>query len=185
VAVYVDGRYVHTSAAKVDSPTFDRHHHLTGRHGFKSVFRIPAGAHTVSLKSGTRTLTAKRIAHYRNTGSYIVAVARAHVGATYRYGADGPRSFDCSGYAKYVYARTDLANLPHNSESQRHAKHMHRIARTSAQPGDLVFYLSGGNAYHVSIYAGRGKQYSATNPSRGVEYSTISSRNVVFGTDWH
>ncbi len=185
VKVYVDGRYVHTSGANRSSPTFDRRHHLRGRHGFTSVFRAPAGAHTVSLVAGSRTLTSKRVTHYRNTGSYVVAVARAHVGAKYRYGADGPRSFDCSGYAKYVFARTDIATLPHNAESQRHAKHMRKVSRKSARPGDLVFYLSGGHAYHVAIYAGRGKQYSATDPSRGVEYSRISSRHVVFGTNWH
>jgi cell wall-associated NlpC family hydrolase len=185
VKVYVDGRYVHTSGATVSSPTFDRNHHLTGRHGFKSIFRAPAGAHTVSLVSGHRTLGSLRVAHYASTGALIVRVARAHVGANYRYGAEGPRSFDCSGYAKYVFSRTDVASLPHNSESQRHAKHMRRISKKSARPGDLVFYLSGSDAYHVAIYAGHGKQYSATNPSRGVEYSKISSRHVVYGTDWH
>ncbi|WP_375498362.1 C40 family peptidase [uncultured Jatrophihabitans sp.] len=185
VKVYVDGRWVHTSAAKHDSPTYSRNHHLKGKHGFKSVFRAPAGARRVSLVAGKRTLATKRITHYRNTGAYIVSVARAHVGARYSYGADGPRSFDCSGYAKYVFARTDLATLPHNSESQRHAKRMRKISKRSARPGDLVFYLSGGDAYHVSIYAGHGRQYSASTPSTGVEYSKIWARNVVYATNWH
>ena len=185
VEIRVDGRTVHTSAATHASRVYDRRHHLTGKHAFASTFRVPAGARTVSLVSGTRTLASARLAHYRSTGAYIVAVARAHVGAKYRYGAAGPHSFDCSGYAKYVFARTGTATLPHNAESQRHAKHMHKISRRSARPGDLVFYLSGGTAYHVAICAGHGKQYSATNPSRGVEYSRVSSKHVVYGTDWH
>ncbi|WP_375483539.1 C40 family peptidase [uncultured Jatrophihabitans sp.] len=185
VAVYVDGKRVHTSAAKNASPVYDRHHHLKGKHGFRSSFRAPSGSHTVTLKAGGRKLTSRHITQYRSTGAYLVFVARKHVGATYRYGADGPRAFDCSGYAKYVFGKTDVATLPHNAESQRHARHMHGVSKKSARPGDLVFYLSGGDAYHVAIYAGHGKQYSATNPSRGVEYSKISSRHVVFKTDWH
>ena len=62
---------------------------------------------------------------------------------------------------------------------------MRHISRKSAQPGDLVFYLSGGSAYHVAIYAGHGMQYSATDPQQGVTHSKVYSHNVVFGTDWH
>ena len=185
VKVYVDGRYEHTSSATRSSPTYDHDHHLKGKHGFRLVFSAPAGAHTITLKAGGKTLSTKRITHRSSAGSYLVSVAKAHVGASYRYGADGPHAFDCSGYAKYVFDRTDLASLPHNAESQRHAKNMRKISKKSARPGDLVFYLSGGDAYHVAIYAGHGKQYSATDPSRGVEYSKISSKHVVYGTDWH
>jgi cell wall-associated NlpC family hydrolase len=127
----------------------------------------------------------RHLGHRTPKGEKIVAVAKRYVGSAYAYGADGPHSFDCSGYAMFVYKKARVASLPHNSEAQRHARHMHRIARRHARPGDLVFYMSGGNSYHVAIYAGHGRQYSATDPARGVEHNRISSHHVVFGTDWH
>ena len=119
-------------------------------------------------------------------GKRVVRVARRHVGERYRYGGTSPRTgFDCSGYTMYSYRHGRTAVLPHNAEAQRHARGMRSISRRSARPGDLVFYMSGGSAYHVSVYAGHGYQYSATDPRQGVRYQPISSRNVRFGTDWH
>ena len=62
---------------------------------------------------------------------------------------------------------------------------MHQISRDSARPGDLIFYLSGGSAYHVAIYAGNGKQYAATVPGEKIQYQSIWSSAIEFRTDWH
>lgn len=161
-----------------------------GRHGFSTVLHWPRNVHHIRLavyESGHRrkNARARHLGHRTPPGEKIVSVARNHLDARYVYGADGPYAFDCSGYTKFVFAHANVASLPHNSEAQRHAGRMHRIARRHARPGDLVFYMSGGNSYHVSIYAGHGMQYSATDPQQGVEHDRISSRNVIFGTDWH
>ena len=120
-------------------------------------------------------------------GARIVAEARKYVGKSpYRYGGASPSGFDCSGFTMYVYAQTHVARLPHNSESQRWYGHMRRIwYRSNALPGDLVFYLSGGRAYHVAIYAGNGMQYAATQPGETVRYQRIWSSAVEFRTYWH
>lgn len=120
-------------------------------------------------------------------GTRVVRIARQYVGHTrYVEGGDSPKhGFDCSGYTRWVYAHANVARLPHNAEAQRHVRHMHRIARTAARPGDLVFYLSGRTAYHVAIYAGHGRQYAAATPRDGIRYQPIWSRNVEFRTDWH
>jgi cell wall-associated NlpC family hydrolase len=122
-----------------------------------------------------------------SAGARIVHVAKRYVGkAHYRWGGASPRrGFDCSGYVMYAYRKAHVARLPHNAQAQRHARHMHRISRRSARPGDLVFYLSGGRAYHVAIYAGHGRQYSAASPRYGIRYQRIWSRHVEFRTDWH
>jgi hypothetical protein len=117
-------------------------------------------------------------------GQRVIAVAKRYVGHRYTYGGSSPRSgFDCSGYTLYSYKRAGVAHLPHNTNAQR--RHMHRIARHNARPGDLIFYLSGGSAYHVAIFAGHGMQYAAATPQDGVVYQHIWSRHVTFGTDWH
>ena len=192
VTVYVNGHAHQNLTANRSSASWDRANQVHGRHAFSAVLDGPAKAREVTLvvhragraNRGTQTDSA-RPRQITPTGEKIVSVAKRYVGANYVYGADGPRSFDCSGYSKFVYQKAKAGNLPHNSQAQRHAKHMHLIARSKARPGDLVFYLSGGSAYHVAIYAGHGQQYSATDPAQGVRHQKISSSNVVFGSNWH
>jgi cell wall-associated NlpC family hydrolase len=59
------------------------------------------------------------------------------------------------------------------------------VNRRYARPGDLIFYLSGGSTYHVSIYAGNGMQYSATVPGEKIRYQGIWSASIEFRTNWH
>ena len=141
------------------------------------VFAASAQAAPVSRTAATKAAS----------GARIVAVAKRYVGkARYREGGTGPRrGFDCSGYTAYAYKTAKVATLPHNAESQRHAKHMRRISAHTARPGDLVFYLSGGRAYHVAIYAGHHKQYAAATARSGIRYQKIWSSHVEYRTDWH
>ena len=122
-----------------------------------------------------------------NPGARIVAVAKRFVGhARYVEGGASPRhGFDCSGYTMYAYAKATVRRLPHNAEAQRRLHGMRRIARAKARPGDLIFYLSGGYAYHVAIYAGHGMQYAAATPQDGIRYQHIWSSQVEFRTTWH
>jgi cell wall-associated NlpC family hydrolase len=119
-------------------------------------------------------------------GARIVAVAKRYVGrARYVEGGATPRGFDCSGYTKYVFAKARVRTLPHNAEGQRRMKGMRHITRSVARAGDLVFYLSGGRAYHVAVYAGRGMQYAAATPRDGVRYQKVWSSAVEYRTNWH
>ena len=76
-----------------------------------------------------------------------------------------------------------MNRLAHNAETQMRS--MRLITRRAARPGDLVFYLSGGYAYHVAVYAGHGWQYAAATPKDGVRYQRVWSPYVRYGTDWH
>ena len=183
VCLAIAGRCVRTVRADQASPGYDRSEHIGGRHRF--AMRLPAqrpGVRVVLRTSG-HVLSSMRA---DSPGARAVRIAKRYVGARYREGGASPRTgFDCSGYTLFVYHRADVASLPHNAQAQRSAGHMHRISRRAALPGDLVFYLSGGSAYHVAIYAGHGYQYAAATPRDGVRYQPIWSSNVVFGTDWH
>jgi cell wall-associated NlpC family hydrolase len=120
-------------------------------------------------------------------GARIIAVAKRYVGhARYVEGGATPRhGFDCSGYTMFAYAKAKVRRLPHNAEAQRRLHGMHRITRSHARPGDLIFYLSGNYAYHVAIYAGHGMQYAAATPRDGIRYQHIWSSHVEFRTSWH
>jgi len=111
-------------------------------------------------------------------GSAVVALASRYVGVWYRYGGSTPSGFDCSGYVQYVYSHLGF-KLPRTADQQLHA--IRRISRSQARPGDLVFFVYGGYASHVAIYAGDGMMYDAPHTGARVGKRKIYSATVVFG----
>jgi cell wall-associated NlpC family hydrolase len=83
--------------------------------------------------------------------SDLIGIARRFLGTPYSYGANGPDSFDCSGYVRYVFAHRGIS-LPRVASDQARAG---RRVSTPA-PGDLVFFSAGRDGYitHVGIYIG-------------------------------
>lgn len=186
VSVWVDGRYVRTALASRPRADVNRALHLTGGHGLRLGLDLHGIARRVALRTHDRyrrVLAVLGVRQESTPGARIVAVAKRYVGARYVEGGASPRGFDCSGYTQYAYAQAHVASLPHNAEAQRRRARV--ISRAQARPGDLVFYLSGGSAYHVAIYAGNGRQYAAATPRDGVRYQPIWSSAVRFGTTWH
>lgn len=110
-------------------------------------------------------------------GSAVMAIAARYVGVPYLYGGTTPSGFDCSGYARYVFAQLGVS-LPRIADAQ--LKATTRIPRSQAQPGDLVSFMSGGIAYHNGIYAGNGMMYDAPRTGRTVGLHAIWSADVVF-----
>ena len=95
----------------------------------------------------------------------VLAFARSQVGKPYVHNADGPDSYDCSGFTMRAYAKAGI-RLPHSSGGQ--AAMARRISRSQARPGDLVV----GDG-HVGIYAGGGMMYDAGNPRVDVSYRAV------------
>jgi cell wall-associated NlpC family hydrolase len=111
----------------------------------------------------------------------LSAAATTARGATYRYGATGPSSFDCSGYVGQVVRTATGKRLPRTSYQMRAA--LPRLAASSVRPGDLVFVHggSGGRVSHVAIYAGSGAWWEAGSTRSGVGLHKAWSRNVSYG----
>lgn len=102
-------------------------------------------------------------------GAQAVNVAATKRGTPYRYGAAGPRAFDCSGLVQWTYARVGK-KMPRTAQDQYRATK--RIARSTARPGDLVFYGSS-QKYHVGIYAGNGKMWHAPRTGQNVKLVNV------------
>ena len=139
---------------------------------------VAAQIHSTSARasrSGRRTVLAlPRPA----LGSGVLAVASRYFGIPYRWGGTTPSGFDCSGYVGYVLRQVGI-NLPRTANEQMGAAR--RISRSQARPGDLVFFVSGGHAYHVGIYVGGGMMYDSPRPGKTVGKHAIWSSSVVFG----
>jgi cell wall-associated NlpC family hydrolase len=191
VAVFFDGRYVRTRATNLVAPTFNRNRHLSGKHAFR--FNLPAekDVRTVLVRQysmqthGQVSIQSMRVGQVPPPSVRIIAAARKYykLRSPYVMGGTTPRGFDCSGYTRYVYREAEVPALPRTAEQQRRAARP--ISRSAARPGDLVFYLSGGSAYHVAIYAGHGMQYAAATERDGIRYQPVWSSAVRYGTTWH
>jgi len=78
--------------------------------------------------------------------------AMSHLGARYRSGSKGPKSFDCSGFTSYVFKQLGNDNIGASSRDQ-YARNM-PVSRSEMQRGDLVFFTSprsGRRVGHVGI----------------------------------
>jgi cell wall-associated NlpC family hydrolase len=137
----------------------------------------------VMVVSPTATSTADALS--RHKGHRVVHIAASRKGAKYKWGAEGPRRFDCSGLTHWVFARVGK-HLPRVSEDQyRHTRH---IARRHRRKGDLVFFHHrvrhhhrARTVYHVGIYAGHGMMWDAPHTGARVRKEHIWSHKVWYG----
>lgn len=106
-------------------------------------------------------------------GSSILAEAYKHIGKPYVYGAKGPNSFDCSGFTRYVYLQVTGRDIGSYTVPQESAGTV--IPVSQAQAGDLLFWGSAGNTYHVAISTGGNGYIHAPVPGQTVTTATISA----------
>jgi cell wall-associated NlpC family hydrolase len=90
-----------------------------------------------------------------------VALAARLIGHPYVWGAEGPRSFDCSGLVQYVH-REHGVDLPRRAVNQSQVGD--RVQR-GLRRGDLLFFSSDERrslVTHVGIYEGNGVMIDAS-----------------------
>ncbi|MFZ5644171.1 MAG: C40 family peptidase [Bacillota bacterium] len=129
----------------------------------KSAVSQPAGSQDVS-----RSTTGS--SDYQK----VFKTAMSLLGKPYRYGADGPDSFDCSGYVMYVFKTVGI-DLPHLASDQ--ANYGIPVDKENLKPGDLVFfsYYQGKGIEHSGIYIGESRFIHASSSKKSVVISEIDS----------
>lgn len=108
-----------------------------------------------------------------STSGGAVGIAMQYLGVPYVWGGADPSGFDCSGLVMYVYAQMGIS-LPHGATAQYSAGTP--IDYSDLQPGDLVFFGSGGGYMsHVGIYIGGGSMIHAPFEGTVVQVGSVSS----------
>jgi cell wall-associated NlpC family hydrolase len=114
----------------------------------------------------------------------LIRIAMHHRGAHYRYGAEGPRAFDCSGLVIYAFRHAGDGRAVANGHlrSARALYHWYRsrhlASRSNPRPGDLVVW---GGGTHIGIYIGHGKAISAlTNGVRVHGVHAVTARFTAY-----
>jgi cell wall-associated NlpC family hydrolase len=109
-----------------------------------------------------------------NRAAAAIAFAEAQLGKPYEYAATGPNTYDCSGLTMRAWGAAGVS-MPHYSGAQ-YAMFPH-VPLDELQPGDLIFWGSGGSE-HVSMYIGGGLQIAATHTGDYVRIQPVG-RNPV------
>jgi cell wall-associated NlpC family hydrolase len=105
-----------------------------------------------------------------------VAYALAQRGKPYRWAAEGPAAFDCSGLTWAAW-RAAGVTIPRTAAAQLAG--LPRV-RGQLRPGDLVIYASRGpSRRHVAMVVGRGRMVEALG--RGIPVRSTSIRGGWLG----
>ncbi|MEU0173166.1 NlpC/P60 family protein [Streptomyces massasporeus] len=119
---------------------------------------------TTTVRTSTPSAEGRRAVHY----------AVRQLGKPYEWGAEGPRTYDCSGLTSQAWAET-RAPIPRTSQEQW--KRLERIPLDELRPGDLVVYFP--KATHVALYLGDGMVVQAPRPGAKVKVSPIAANPVL------
>ncbi len=127
----------------------------------------PAADTTGAIGSGLST----------EAGLEVAAYAEKFLGTPYVYGGNGPDSFDCSGFVKYVFAHFGYSI---NRTASTQLNNGAAVSKDQLQPGDIVFFKNAGDTHaasHVGIYIGGETFIHASSDTREVEYSSLVTSN--------
>ncbi|MGW4822343.1 NlpC/P60 family protein [Streptomyces sp. NPDC004227] len=107
-------------------------------------------------------------------GKKAVEFATAQLGKPYEWGAEGPRTYDCSGLTSQAWS---AAGHPVPRTSQQQWKQLKRVDIKDMRPGDLIIYF--GDASHVGMYVGDGTIVHAPRPGRTVTLAGAGTMPIL------
>jgi hypothetical protein len=108
----------------------------------------------------------------------VIDVAASLIGRPYVWGAEGPKSFDCSGLTQYVYQQFGV-ELPRRAINQ---SRFGDAAGRRLRRGDLLFFSTDtrkSEVTHVGLYEGDGVMIDASKRHGRVRRDDLSDQYWV------
>jgi cell wall-associated NlpC family hydrolase len=102
----------------------------------------------------------------------VVQNALRQIGVPYRYGGNNPNGFDCSGLVQFSHTQAGIT-VPRTTREQMNF--FRTISKSELQTGDLAFFQTGNNQYHVALMINNTDFVHA--PSSGKTVSTSNFSN--------
>jgi cell wall-associated NlpC family hydrolase len=114
-----------------------------------------------------------------NAAAAVIATARQHVGDKYVYGADGPSTWDCSGFTSWLWRSVGgVSSIPRTARLQQ--AWVTPVPPSQVLPGDL--YFVGMPATHVGIVLGAGMVIDASASHGSVLVRQLwTATDITFG----
>lgn len=107
-------------------------------------------------------------------GKRAIAYASEQLGKDYEWGAEGPKTFDCSGLTLRAWQAAG-EGIPRTSQEQW--KRLPRVPIEKMRPGDLIIYKR--DASHVGMYVGDGKMLHAPRTGRQITVEGAGSLPIL------
>ena len=112
-----------------------------------------------------------------SSASSVIAYAKTLLGKPYVWGAQGPNSFDCSGFTYYVFKNKAGIVLPRTSSAQ--SKYGTSVSWSNLRAGDLMFFdtngANNGQVSHVGLYIGNGQMIHASSSQRKIVITSVNT----------
>ena len=129
------------------------------------------------IHNALAALNAKGSSRGSHGGDYnVIKIAKRYLGRRYVWGAEGPSSFDCSGFTQYVMRKSKGVRIPRVSRKQ--AYYGKYVSRRNLKPGDLIFFDTSrrrrGYVNHVGIYIGNNKFIHASSARHRVVITSLN-----------
>ena len=132
---------------------------------------------TMKAETTVATTAATKAAKEKVSRTALVAYAKQFVGNPYVFGGTSlTNGADCSGFVMRVYEKFDIST---GRNTKQQANNGREISIDDVQPGDLIFYGSGGEISHVAIYMGDGRVVHAANSKSGIITSSMTYRTPI------
>lgn len=164
---YVSGKYI--LAVNADGTRFDDKVSAP-----PAVSPVPTPSDPTVETPPQETPSEEPAAPTAELGQQIVDYAMQFMGKPYVYGAEGPNSFDCSGFTRYVFEHFGYS-LSRSAASQ--LSNGTAVDMSEIQIGDIICWKSYGSskaATHVGIYIGNNEYIHASTTGYQVRINEMS-----------
>jgi len=140
------------------------------------VYSLPVDFTYSYVKNTTKPAAAPSTTTYTSSNPVIqslLTTAAQYLGTPYLWAGTTPSGFDCSGFVQYVYAQNGYS-ITRTTYTQWDNDGV-KVARSDLQPGDLIYFGTGGSPTHVGMYVGDGMMIHSPRTGDVVKYTTIES----------